>query len=77
MIHEAWNRGGAKSGLARVKEKISNCGADLHAWGSSRTHPNTEKIKRLQKQVEALSTGELTEESKEVWLTTSKELDAL
>ena len=78
VIHEAWNReGGTESGLARVKEKIASCGADLHAWGSSRTHPNTEKIKRLQKQVEALSMGELTEESKEVWLTTSKELDAL
>ena len=63
--------------MARVKEKIASCGADLNAWGSSRTHPNTEKIKRLQKQVKALSTGELTEESKEVWLTTSKELDDL
>lgn len=78
VIHEAWNReGGADSCLARVKDKIASCGVDLHAWGSSKTHPDIENIKRLQKQVEALSMGELTEESKEVFLATSKELDDL
>lgn len=46
VIHEAWNReGGVDSCLARVKDKIASCGADLHAWGSSKTHPDTEILK--------------------------------
>lgn len=56
VIHEAWTKEAkVDSGLARIKERIARCGEDLHAWGSTRTHPNVEKIKKLQTKVEALS----------------------
>ena len=53
------------------------CGVGLHAWGLIRTHPDVEKIKRLQAKVEALGKGELIEDSKIVLLAASKELDDL
>jgi len=78
VIHDAWNKEArANSGLTRIKERIAMCGVDLHAWGSTRTHPNVEKIKRLQAKVEALGKGESTEDSKIVLLVASKELDDL
>ena len=78
MIHDAWNKEArANSGLARIKERIAMCGVGLHAWGLIRTHPDVEKIKRLQAKVEALGKGELIEDSKIVLLAASKELDDL
>jgi len=48
VIQDAWSRqGGVVSALRAVKEKINRCGVDLHAWGATRTHPNTERIKEL------------------------------
>lgn len=78
MVHEAWTKSeGVSLGLSRIKEKIASCGTDLHVWGSSRTHPNIERIKALQKQVEDLNKDEPTDDSKADFLATSKELDAL
>ena len=78
-VNEGWNEkeGAAGSALARVKEKIVKCGEDLLAWGSSKTEPDTEEIKRLQRRVESLSVCEPTEETRAEFLEASKNLDAL
>ena len=46
-------------------------------WGSSKTKPETEEIKRLQKKLELLNASEMTEESKNEFLLRSKQLDDL
>ena len=56
---------------------MAACATDLNAWGSSKTHPQFEEIKRLQRQIEQLNEAELTEESKVEFLVASKNLDAL
>ena len=78
-VNEGWNeRGGAAgSALAKVKEKIVKCGEELFMWGSSKTDPDTEEIKRLQRRVESLSVCEPTEETRAEFLEASKNLDAL
>ena len=48
IVAEAWSKDWrALTLLANTKEKIGHCGAELLAWGSSRTHPNAKEIKRL------------------------------
>ena len=47
------------------------------AWGASKTHSDTEEVKRLQKKVEELSCEDYTEEKKAEFLETSKKLDEL
>ena len=47
------------------------------AWGVSKTHPDAEEIKRLQKKIEALTIGELNEENKAEFTEVSKRLDDL
>ena len=42
-----------------------------------KTHPDTEEIKKLQKQVERLNANALTEESKAEFLEVSRKLDDL
>lgn len=77
-VKEAWNSGGVtESAIANTQEKIRGCGTNLHAWGSSKTHPDTEKIKKLQKQVERLNANAPTEESKVEFLEVSRKLDDL
>ena len=56
---------------------MAACAMDLNAWGSSKSHPQSEEIKRLQRQIEQLNEAELTEESKAEFLVASKNLDAL
>ena len=52
-VQEAWNKWeGVSSGLPRVKEKIAGCGVELHAWGSSKTYPDIDRIKVLQRRAE-------------------------
>ena len=58
-------------------EKIRISGAELHAWGSSKTRPETEEIKIVQRRLEELNEREMTEESKEEFLVKSKKLDVL
>ena len=48
---------------------------ELLAWVSSKTHPDAETIKKLQKQVEELSMAEQTEENRTEFLAASKKLD--
>uniref|UniRef100_A0A7N2N012 Reverse transcriptase n=1 Tax=Quercus lobata TaxID=97700 RepID=A0A7N2N012_QUELO len=77
-VQEAWNKWeGVSSGLPRVKEKIAGCGVELHAWGSSKTYPDIDRIKVLQRRAESLGTAECTEENKNEFLAVSKELDDL
>ena len=78
VVQDAWNRlDGGNTGLTKIKDRIASCGRDLHAWGSIRTHPDKDKIKQLQKKVEAISMGELTEGNRSEFVTASKELDSL
>ena len=77
-VLEAWTKGGQRSlGLSGVRDRIQGCGADLHEWGSSKTKPKTEEIKRLQKKLEVLNANEMTEDSKSEFLLVSKQLDDL
>ena len=45
---------------------------DLNAWGSSKTKPETEEIKRLQRKLEVLNVEEMTEDSRRAFLNVSK-----
>lgn len=77
-IEEEWILvGGLDSAITNTQEKIRGCGTNLHAWSSLKTHLDIEEIKKLQKQVETLNVGELTEESKAEFLEVSKKLDDL
>ena len=60
-----------------MRDQIQSCGVDLYAWGSSKTKPETEEIKRLQKRLELLNASEMTEESRNEFLLLSKQLDDL
>ena len=78
MIKEAWSvDGGGMNGMARLKQKIEVCGSDLRAWGSSKSRPNDEEIKQIQKQLEILNAIESIEESRSEYLIVSKKLDDL
>ena len=78
VVAEAWTKGRVgSSSLETTMEKIRISGAELLAWGSSKTRPETEEIKRLQKRLEELNEREMTEDSKEEFLVESKKLDAL
>ena len=57
----AWKKGGHGSlGLSGLRDQIQSCGADLYAWSSSKTKPETEEIKRIQKRLELLNASEMT-----------------
>ena len=75
---EAWTKGGHGSlGLSGLRDQIQICGADMYAWGSSKTKPETKEIKRLQKKLELMNASEMTEESKNEFLLLSTQLDDL
>ena len=75
---EAWqNAGGANIGLNRAKDKINKCGEELFAWGSTKTQPETEEIKKLQKKIEDLSMEDATDGNSASMLEASKKLDDL
>ena len=77
-ILEAWqNAGGANTGLKRAKDKISKCGEELVAWGSTKTQPEVEEIKKLQKKIEDLSMEDATNGNSASMLEASKKLDDL
>ena len=78
VVIEAWVKGGGDSSSLRgVRDCIQTCGAELYAWGSSKTKLETKEIKRLQKKLELMNESELTEESKSEFLLVSKQLDDL
>ena len=78
---EAWTKGGCdNSGLSGVQDQIQACGVELHAWGSSKTKPKIEEIKRLhkkKKKMEVMNEWKLTKESISEFLRVSKQLDDL
>ena len=77
---EAWTNSGCGSpSLSGVRDQIQACGVELHAWGSSKTKPKKEEIKRLQKKkkLEVMNESELTEDSKREFLHVSKQLEYL
>ncbi|XP_023915655.2 uncharacterized protein LOC112027215 [Quercus suber] len=77
-ILEAWqNAGGDNTGLNRAKDKINKWGEDLAAWGSTKTQPEAEEIKKLQKKIEDLSMEDATDENSASMLEASKKLDDL
>lgn len=49
IVKKRCNEGSAHLGQFRTKEKITKCGADLAAWGSLKSQPGSEEIKKLQK----------------------------
>ena len=49
----------------------------MNAWGSLKTKPKIEEIKRLQKKLEVLNAEEMTEDSRSKFLEVSKQLDDL
>ena len=51
--------------------------ANLHAWGSSKTKPKTEEIKRLHQKLEVLNAKEMTKDGISEFLEVSKQLDDL
>ena len=61
--------------MAIAKQKIEVCRADLLAWRSSKTHRDTEEIKRLQKKIKVLNSADYIEGNKAEFLETSKKLD--
>ena len=77
-VLEAWTKGGHGSlGLSGLRDQIQSCGADLYAWGSFKTKPEIEEIKRLQKKLELLNASEMTKKSRNEFLLLSKQLDDL
>ena len=78
VIKEAWEKNiEDSSGLEALRRKIKTCGDELQAWGSSKTHPDTKEIKKLQKRIEVLQAKECTVENRAVFLDVSKKLDSL
>ena len=78
VVPKAWTKGGqGSSGLKGIRDRIQGCGADLHVWGSLKTKPKTNEIKRLQKKLEVLNAMEMTEDNKSEFLEVSKQLDDL
>ena len=56
VVQEAWdNSGVGVTALERARLKINGCSSELKAWGAAKTHPGTNKIKVLQKQIEWLT----------------------
>ena len=78
MIKAAWEKGNNEATeLGVAKQKITDCGTELLAWGASKTHLSTEEVKRLQKKVEELNCEDYMEEKKAEFLENSKKLDEL
>ena len=78
VVLEAWTkRGYGSSGLSGLRDQIQICGADLYACGSSKSKPEIEEIKRLQKKVELMNASEMIEESRNEFILLSNQLDDL
>ena len=78
MVEEAWSRVGCgESPMARISTKINHCGADLYAWGLTRTKPEVDEIKRLKKVLGRLHEGDQNEATRAEFMAASKQLDDL
>ena len=69
--------GSRESGQAAIKEKISAFGADLEAWGATKTKPKVEAIKLLQNRLDSLNRADCIDASQAGYLEVSKKLDDL
>jgi len=78
VIGEAWakTRGGGSS-LPNTSNRIESYGANLQAWGSSKTHPQIAKNKRMQKLLEVLNSSDPTKANIGEFLAASKQLEDL
>lgn len=75
-MDEAWRTvSGASSAMQEIQERIKGCGESLFAWGVTKTHPDTEEIKKLQEKVELFNESAPIEENKAESLYVSKRLD--
>ena len=53
-----------EAGLGSIKEKKRCYGDELLVWGSTKTDPNVEEIKSLQKWIEGLIAEDVTPENR-------------
>lgn len=75
-MDEAWRTvSGASSAMQEIQERIKGCGESLFAWGVTKTHPDTEEIKKFQEKVELFNASAPIEENKAESLYVSKRLD--
>lgn len=75
-MDEAWRTvSGASSAMQEIQERIKGYGESLFAWGVTKTHPDTEEIKKLQEKVELFNASAPIEENKAESLYVSKRLD--
>ena len=73
VVEGAWNMNENEVlGLSQIKHKIEACGVELRAWGGAKSNPDTEAIKRLQKQIDNMILEEVTEDSRVEYLAISK-----
>ena len=79
VVADSWTDGHGRAGFAMsiIKDKINNCGSNLHAWGSSKTKPDVDKIKRLQTLMENINRWVPSKVLRAEFLGASKSLDAL
>ena len=77
VVTEAWGSS-IEGGLALeiIRQQIAGCGRDLHAWGASKTHPDKEEIKHIQR-LDALDHAPPTEQARNEFVELSKTLDDL
>ena len=57
--------------MSIIKDKIVNCEVDLHMWGSLKTRPDVDEIKRLQAVMENINKCEPSEETRAEYLEAS------
>ena len=55
------------SAMSIIKDKIVNCGVDLHMWGSLKIRPDVDEIKRLQAVMENINKCEPSEETSKIF----------
>ena len=78
VVENAWTMHGNEGfGLSQVKQKIDACGMELKTWSAGKKNPDKEAIKQLQKRLDILNSGEITEASRDEYLPVSKTLDDL
>ena len=76
VVQKAWEISGVgESALETVRLKINGCSEELKAWGAAKTHPSTNEIKALQKQIEWLTCAPPTIQHRSEFIQASKELD--
>ena len=74
VIQEAWdNSGVGETTLEMVRLKINGCSSELKAWGAAKTHPGTNEINVLQKQIKWSTCAPSTIQNRSEFIQASKE----